>query len=44
MTKDNYMALADFQDLWSNRIKPAIPAFRDIASVETCESIIDELM
>jgi len=24
MTKDKYMALADFQQLWSNRIKPTL--------------------
>lgn len=43
MTKDHYMALDDFQDLWTNRIKPSIPALRGVASVETCEAIIDEL-
>ena len=24
MTKDRYMALADFQELWSNKIKPTV--------------------
>lgn len=44
MTKANYMALADFQEIWSNKIKPAIPAFRDIATVETCEACVTELL
>ena len=46
MTKDHYMALADFQNIWTNVIKPAIPEIAgnaDYASVETCEDIIDEL-
>lgn len=44
MPKENYMALEDFQKLWSETIKPAIPSFRDFASVETCEAIITELI
>lgn len=40
--KENYMALEDFQTLWSNKIKPAIPT-ANIASQATCEAIIDEL-
>lgn len=46
MTKVNYMALEDFQNLWTNRIKPAIPGIAgtaDYATAATCESIIDEL-
>ena len=43
MGKDNYMSLDDFQNLWSNRIKPSVPAFRGVASKETCEAVIDEL-
>ena len=43
MTKDHYMALEDFQELWTNRIKPTIPALNGEASNETCEAIINEL-
>ena len=46
MTKARYMALADFQDLWTNRIKPQIPTIAGVptmATSATCESIIDEL-
>lgn len=43
MTKEHYMALADFQELWTNRIKPSIPALNGAATVETCEAIIEEL-
>lgn len=42
--KENYMALEDFQTLWSNKIKPAIPtATKSIASQAVCKAIIDEL-
>lgn len=34
MTKPNYMALADFQDLWTNQIKPAIPSIAGTADVQ----------
>lgn len=44
MTKANYMALADFQTLWDESIKPAIPTLIDTASVQTCEAIVDELV
>ena len=46
MTKDHYMALADFQTLWTEKLRPAIPGIAgtaDYASEQTCESIIDEL-
>ena len=46
MTKENYMALADFQALWTEKIKPKIPEIAgtaDYATAATCESIIDEL-
>ena len=46
MTKEKYMALADFQTLWTEKIKPAIPGIAgtaDYASDQTCESIVDEL-
>jgi len=48
MTRDNYMALADFQNLWTNQIKPEIPTIAgtspNYASAATCESIVDELI
>ena len=50
MTKEKYMALADFQSLWTNQIKPWIntnkAAKSDLptyASTETCEAIVSEL-
>ena len=47
MTKEKYMALADLQTLWTNRMKPTIVDFVNgkvtVASVATCQSIIDEL-
>lgn len=43
MTKPKYMALADFQWLWTNTLKPAIPSLITVASVATCQSIVDEL-
>ena len=46
MTKKNYMALEDFQELWTNAIKPKIPEIagvEDYATAQTCEDIIDEL-
>ena len=51
MTKENYMALADFQTLWKNVIKPFInetyatknEVSANFASVSTCEEIISEL-
>jgi len=51
MTKENYMALADVQTVWTNSIKPWITqnyatkqeAKAAHASTATCESIIDEL-
>lgn len=36
MTKENYMALADFQTLWSNTIKPALPASAAAPAVGLC--------
>lgn len=33
MTKENYMALADFQALWTQKIKPAIPTIAGTAHV-----------
>lgn len=36
MTKENYMALADFQDLWTNKLKPYIVAgFIALTAVES---------
>ena len=46
MTKARYMALADFQDLWTNKIKPAIPGIAgtaDYATDQTCEAAADEI-
>lgn len=46
MTKEKYMALADFQTLWTDRIKPRIPEIAGNsapASDQTCEDIITEL-
>lgn len=51
MTKEHYMALADFKTVWDNSLKPYIQqtfatkqeAGADYASTTTCESIIDEL-
>ena len=43
MTKEPYMALADFQTVWDNSIKPAIPDLIPTASTATCEAIINEL-
>ena len=51
MTKENYMALADVQAVWTNSVKPWIAqnyatkqeAGANYASVATCEAIIDEL-
>ena len=31
MTKEHYMALADFQNLWTNTIKPQIPTIAGAA-------------
>lgn len=56
MTKDNYMALADFQTLWDDSLKPHISSTyatkeevpetitSKSSSVDTCMSIIDELV
>lgn len=49
MTKEKYMALADVQTLWTDKIKPSIQntyaTKSDVstASVATCESIVNEL-
>jgi len=43
MPIDKYMALDDFQTLWDNAIKPAIPGLTKYATTNTCESIITEL-
>lgn len=44
MTKERYMALADFQALWDDTIKPAIPDIAvTYATDAVCEDIIDEL-
>lgn len=40
------MALEDFQQLWTNKIKPSIPSIagtNNYASNQTCEDIINEL-
>ena len=47
MTKARYMALADFQDLWTNKIKPAIPDIAgtsNFASDALCEAAADEIV
>lgn len=47
MTKAKYMALADFQTLWSNSIKPAIPSIAgtaNFASDSLCEDAADEIV
>lgn len=56
MTKEHYMALADFQTLWDNSLKPHISTTyatkaevpetitSKSSSVDTCMSIIDELV
>ena len=47
MTKAKYMALADLQTVWNNKMKPYIQetyvAKSNVAAVATCESIVDEL-
>ena len=46
MTKEKYMALADFQTLWTDRIKPQIPAIAgtaDYASDDLCEAAAEEI-
>jgi hypothetical protein len=46
MTKEKYMALADFQTLWTNQIKPEIPTIAGTptpASIQTCQDIVSEL-
>ena len=46
MTKANYMALADFQTLWTDHIKPAIPTIAgtaNFATVAESESAANEL-
>jgi hypothetical protein len=55
MTKEHYMALADFQTLWDDSLKPHISSTyatkqevpetitSNSASVDTCISIVDEL-
>lgn len=42
MAKDKYMALADFQHLWSDKIKPAIQnsMLPELATEEDVRSII----
>lgn len=49
MTKERYMALDDVQTLWTDKIKPTIETnyankVSDVASVDTCMSIINELV
>ena len=49
MTKEKYMALADVQSLWTNRIKPHISQTYATksevtqASTQTCQNIVTEL-
>ena len=43
MTKASYMALADFQTLWTSQIKPAVQMKLTFATVEVAEAVIDEL-
>lgn len=42
MTKEHYMALADFQTLWTNKIKPTIPT-ANVASVQEATAAANEL-
>ena len=42
--KEHYMALADFQTLWDDTIKPAIPSIAvTYATDNTCKDVVDEL-
>ena len=46
MTKGKYMALEDFQTLWDDKIKPAIPEIAGTAGYateQTCEAAADEI-
>lgn len=44
MPKDKYMALADFQSIWTNSIKPAIPSIAvTYASVSEATAAAAEL-
>ena len=46
MTKARYMALADFQSLWTNKLKPAIPGIAGTANYatdQTCDAAADEI-
>lgn len=46
MTKARYMALEDFQTLWTDTLKPAIPTIAgtaNFATVQECEAAADEL-
>ena len=46
MTKAKYMALEDFQTLWDDKIKPAIPEIAGTAGYateQTCEAAADEI-
>ena len=43
MTKSSYMALADFQTLWTNQIKPEIPTIAGTPTFATpaeCRAIV----
>lgn len=46
MTKAKYMALEDFQTLWDEKMKPAIPKIAGTAGYateQTCEAAADEI-
>lgn len=46
MTKAKYMALADLQTVWNNKMKPFIQqqAGTTHASTTTCEDVISEII
>lgn len=43
MAKDRYMALEDFQTLWTNSIKPAVLLKADVATVSESSNAANEL-
>lgn len=44
MAKAKYMSLEDFQNLWTNKIKPEVVMKSAFASEQTCEDIVSELI
>lgn len=43
MPKSKYMALEDFQTLWTNTLKPAIPSLTPQATDAEAEAAAEEL-